>query len=185
MFCRFGRSRRIRNPRKSSGRASAMHRWALAAPGSGRTPISRPRPCSGEQPPQRCRAAGPPPTGSAHHAASEAGRLGLEMATFSSAGWSETGGPWVQFELAQRFKARAITLSSRGAIPFGRRSELARAGSPRRRRRRHNVFQSSSDAPTVAPGPLRPQKNCGAGYPRRRVAVPDRSRASTASSNAG
>jgi hypothetical protein len=29
------------------------------------------------------------------HAASEAQRLGLEMAIFSSPGWSETGGPWV------------------------------------------------------------------------------------------
>jgi hypothetical protein len=29
------------------------------------------------------------------HAASEAKRLGLEMAIFSSPGWSETGGPWV------------------------------------------------------------------------------------------
>jgi hypothetical protein len=30
------------------------------------------------------------------HAASEADRLGLEMAIFSSPGWSETGGPWVK-----------------------------------------------------------------------------------------
>lgn len=30
------------------------------------------------------------------HAASEAERLGLEMSMFSSAGWSLTGGPWVQ-----------------------------------------------------------------------------------------
>ena len=30
------------------------------------------------------------------HAASEADRLGLEMTIFSSAGWSETGGPWVK-----------------------------------------------------------------------------------------
>src|SRR5688572_5021036 len=29
------------------------------------------------------------------HAAAEANRLGLEMALFSSPGWSETGGPWV------------------------------------------------------------------------------------------
>src|SRR6476620_12197101 len=29
------------------------------------------------------------------HAAAEAKRLGLEMTLFSSAGWSETGGPWV------------------------------------------------------------------------------------------
>src|SRR5690606_14380850 len=29
------------------------------------------------------------------HAAAEADRLGLEMAMFSSPGWSETGGPWV------------------------------------------------------------------------------------------
>jgi hypothetical protein len=33
-----------------------------------------------------------------HHAAAEADRLGLEMTIFSSAGWSETGGPWVKPE---------------------------------------------------------------------------------------
>src|SRR6185436_10412499 len=32
------------------------------------------------------------------HAAAEADRLGLEMTIFSSAGWSETGGPWVKPE---------------------------------------------------------------------------------------
>src|SRR5690348_6604967 len=37
-----------------------------------------------------------------HHAASEADRLGLEMAIFSSAGWSETGGPWVKPEQAMK-----------------------------------------------------------------------------------
>jgi len=36
------------------------------------------------------------------HAASEADRLGLEMAIFSSAGWSETGGPWVKPEQAMK-----------------------------------------------------------------------------------
>jgi hypothetical protein len=37
-----------------------------------------------------------------HHAAAEAGRLGLEMAIFSSPGWSETGGPWVKPEQAMK-----------------------------------------------------------------------------------
>src|SRR4051794_20798705 len=37
-----------------------------------------------------------------HHAASEADRLGLEMTVFSSAGWSETGGPWVKPEQAMK-----------------------------------------------------------------------------------
>jgi hypothetical protein len=37
-----------------------------------------------------------------HHAASEADRLGLEMSIFSSAGWSETGGPWVKPEQAMK-----------------------------------------------------------------------------------
>lgn len=37
-----------------------------------------------------------------HHAASEADRLGLEMAIFSSAGWSLTGGPWVKPEQAMK-----------------------------------------------------------------------------------
>jgi hypothetical protein len=36
------------------------------------------------------------------HAAAEAQRLGLEMAVFSSAGWSETGGPWVKPEQAMK-----------------------------------------------------------------------------------
>jgi len=36
------------------------------------------------------------------HAASEAQRLGLELAIFSSAGWSETGGPWVKPEQAMK-----------------------------------------------------------------------------------
>jgi hypothetical protein len=36
------------------------------------------------------------------HAAAEAERLGLEMTIFSSAGWSETGGPWVKPEQAMK-----------------------------------------------------------------------------------
>lgn len=36
------------------------------------------------------------------HAAAEADRLGLEMAIFSSAGWSITGGPWVKPEQAMK-----------------------------------------------------------------------------------
>lgn len=36
------------------------------------------------------------------HAAAEADRLGLEMTIFSSAGWSETGGPWVKPEQAMK-----------------------------------------------------------------------------------
>jgi hypothetical protein len=36
------------------------------------------------------------------HAAAEADRLGLEMTVFSSAGWSETGGPWVKPEQAMK-----------------------------------------------------------------------------------
>lgn len=37
-----------------------------------------------------------------HHAAAEADRLGLEMAMFTSAGWSLTGGPWVKPEQAMK-----------------------------------------------------------------------------------
>ena len=36
------------------------------------------------------------------HAAEEAQRLGLEMSIFSSAGWSEAGGPWIQPEQAMK-----------------------------------------------------------------------------------
>ena len=38
----------------------------------------------------------------ARFAAAEADRLGLEMSIFSSAGWSETGGPWVKPEEAMK-----------------------------------------------------------------------------------
>jgi hypothetical protein len=40
--------------------------------------------------------------GAVKHAASEAGRLNLEMTIFSSAGWSLTGGPWVKPEEAMK-----------------------------------------------------------------------------------
>lgn len=40
--------------------------------------------------------------GAVRHAAAEAERLGLEMSVFSSAGWSETGGPWVRPEQAMK-----------------------------------------------------------------------------------
>jgi hypothetical protein len=36
------------------------------------------------------------------HAAAEADRLGLEMAIFSSPGWSQTGGPWVKPDEAMK-----------------------------------------------------------------------------------
>lgn len=35
-------------------------------------------------------------------AATEAGRLGLEMTIFASPGWSETSGPWVKPEQAMK-----------------------------------------------------------------------------------
>jgi hypothetical protein len=85
------------------------------------------------------------------------------MVIFSSAGWSETGGPWVQFELAQPFKARAITLSSRGAIPFGRRSELARAG--RRDASGTTFFRAAAMRPQPPRGRSLPQKNAAPGVP--------------------
>ena len=40
--------------------------------------------------------------GAVKHSAEEADRLGLEMSIFSSAGWSETGGPWVKPEQAMK-----------------------------------------------------------------------------------
>ena len=36
------------------------------------------------------------------HAAADSDRLGLELAIFSSSGWSLTGGPWVQPEQAMK-----------------------------------------------------------------------------------
>jgi len=44
----------------------------------------------------------PPWFDAVRFAASEADRLGLEMTIFSSAGWSETGGPWVKPEQAMK-----------------------------------------------------------------------------------
>lgn len=44
-----------------------------------------------------------------HHAAAEADRLGLEMAIFSSPGWSLTGGPWVKPEQAMKKLVWSLT----------------------------------------------------------------------------
>jgi (4-O-methyl)-D-glucuronate---lignin esterase len=51
------------------------------------------------------------------HAASEADRLGLEMTIFSSAGWSETGGPWVKPEQAMKKLVWSET-NVKGPQPF-------------------------------------------------------------------
>lgn len=55
-----------------------------------------------------------------HHAAAEAERLGLEMAIFSSAGWSLTGGPWVKPEQAMKKLVWSVT-TIEGAKPFSGR----------------------------------------------------------------
>src|SRR5437764_9345780 len=52
-----------------------------------------------------------------HHAAAEADRLGLEMTIFSSAGWSETGGPWVKPEEAMK-KLEWSTTEVQGPTKF-------------------------------------------------------------------
>jgi hypothetical protein len=52
-----------------------------------------------------------------HHAAAEADRLGLEMAIFSSPGWSLTGGPWVKPEQAMKKLVWSVT-SAEGSKPF-------------------------------------------------------------------
>jgi hypothetical protein len=51
------------------------------------------------------------------YAAAEADRLGLEMAIFSSAGWSLTGGPWVKPAQAMKKLVWSVT-SAEGAKPF-------------------------------------------------------------------
>lgn len=51
------------------------------------------------------------------HAASEADRLGLEMAIFSSPGWSLTGGPWVKPEQAMK-KLVWSELEVEGGVQF-------------------------------------------------------------------
>jgi hypothetical protein len=51
------------------------------------------------------------------HAASEADRLNLEMAIFSSAGWSLTGGPWVKPEQAMK-KLVWSEINVKGPVDF-------------------------------------------------------------------
>lgn len=53
-------------------------------------------------------------------AASEANRLGLEMAVFSSPGWSLTGGPWVKPEQAMKKLVWSETRINGGATFHGR-----------------------------------------------------------------
>ena len=57
------------------------------------------------------------------HAAAEADRLGLEMALFSSPGWSETGGPWVTPE--QGMKRLVWTGTRDGGSANGRTRTIA------------------------------------------------------------
>jgi hypothetical protein len=53
-----------------------------------------------------------------HHSAEEAKRLGLEMSIFSSPGWSEAGGPWVQPQQAMKKLVWSET-SLQGPMAFG------------------------------------------------------------------
>jgi len=55
-----------------------------------------------------------------HFAASEAKRLGLEMAVFSSPGWSLTGGPWVKPEQAMKKLVWSETHITGGTVFNGR-----------------------------------------------------------------
>ncbi len=57
------------------------------------------------------------------HAAAEADRLGLELALFSSSGWSLTGGPWVEPEQAMK---RLVWSETSVSGPGRRRIELPR-----------------------------------------------------------
>src|SRR5580698_5737767 len=52
------------------------------------------------------------------HSAEEAKRLGLEMSIFSSPGWSEAGGPWVQPQQAMKKLVWSET-NVKGPITFG------------------------------------------------------------------
>ena len=54
------------------------------------------------------------------HSAEEAKRLGLEMSIFSSPGWSEAGGPWVQPEQAMKKLVWSET-SLTGPLTFARK----------------------------------------------------------------
>src|ERR1700679_3961901 len=52
------------------------------------------------------------------HSAEETKRLGLEMSIFSSRGWSEAGGPWVQPQQAMK-KLVWSEINLKGPITFG------------------------------------------------------------------
>ncbi|MBN1465675.1 hypothetical protein JXA02_07950 [candidate division KSB1 bacterium] len=64
------------------------------------------------------------------HAAQEAERLRLEMAIFSSAGWSLTGGPWVQPHQAMKKLVSSDTLLHGPATFSGKLPQPPRNNSP-------------------------------------------------------
>ncbi len=73
------------------------------------------------------------------HAAAEADRLGLEMAIFSSPGWSETGGPWVKPNEAMKKLVWSETtiagprkFSGKLADPPRNNGQIRNAGAPAR-----------------------------------------------------
>jgi hypothetical protein len=87
------------------------------------------------------------------HAASEAERLGLEMTIFSSAGWSETGGPWVKPEQAMK-KLVWSEVAVEGPRNFtGKLPQPPSNNGPIRNLSRGGVRQGSASSPAPPPDP--------------------------------
>ena len=78
-------------------------------------------------------------------AASEADRLGLEMAIFSSPGWSETGGPWVKPGQAMK---KLVWSETRSTGPQEVFRHLPQPPSNNGQIRKSDVGGASADDPT-------------------------------------
>ena len=81
------------------------------------------------------------------HSAAEADRLGLEMTMVTSAGWSETGGPWVKPEEAMKKVVWSTMTLTGGKKFFGKLPLPPTQNGPIRNLSRHTGFGISPDAP--------------------------------------
>ena len=129
--------------RERRRRARPSSRRSTSARPSGSTPSATPR---------------PRPTGS-----------GLEMAIFSSPGWSETGGPWVKPEQAMK---KLVWSETDGRRP----AEVLRQARPSRRRNNGQIRNTGAQRTTRRaprdPTVLRRQRRRRVSHARRRDAMP-------------
>jgi hypothetical protein len=87
------------------------------------------------------------------HAAAEADRLGLEMTIFSSAGWSETGGPWVKPEQAMKKLVWSETVVEGPKVFSGRLPQPPSNNGPIRNLSRGGGRPATAGSPTPQPDP--------------------------------